>query len=288
MSNSKNKDNSIVSIIPLEPSNFETIDFAVFDFVNEKMNVSCNTNKGWKKVPVIWAGAERAYQVKNNPDLRDIEESVIFPIISIIKESPKKSIESKGKFYANIPANNDFKGGSIVIAKRIKQDKTQNFANAESYRLVSNGGNNQINFPGRKNKVVYEIASMPQPVYFEIPYTLNIKTEYQEQMNDILQPFIVKPGSVNRVMLEKNGYKYEAFIQPDFKTSNNSKQMTSENRIFETEINIKVFGYVLAGNSNEEKPFITIRESIVEIKIQREKVITGDIPGYTLNGKFIS
>ena len=46
--------------IPFEPSTLENIDEAVFNFVNEDLNISTRTNKGFKKVPVIWQGSERA------------------------------------------------------------------------------------------------------------------------------------------------------------------------------------------------------------------------------------
>jgi hypothetical protein len=37
------------------------------------LNVFCTTNKGFKKIPFIWVGAERAYQIKHNKDLRDVQ-----------------------------------------------------------------------------------------------------------------------------------------------------------------------------------------------------------------------
>jgi hypothetical protein len=267
----QNIDKSIVSQIPLNPSSIETVDFALYDYINETLNLFTTTNKGWKKVPVVWAGQERAYVVKNNPDIKDINNSLIFPIISIERGPINKSTESKGKFYANIPPVDDYKGGSIVIGSRIKQDKTANFANNDAY--YQNGA---INFPNRKNKIVYEVASMPQPVYYECPYKVNIKTEYQQQMNELVQPFIVKPGSVHRVMIKRDNYRYEAFIQPEFEQKNNTDEMTEESRSFETTITIKVFGYVIGGSNNEEKPFITIRETAVEIKVSREHSIVDD------------
>ena len=46
--------------------------------------------------------------------------------------------------------------------------------------------------------------------------------------------------------------------------------------MFETKINIKVLGYLIGDGINREKPQITIQENIVEVKISRERVITGD------------
>ena len=45
----------------IAPSNLETIDFAFYDFMNETMDIHSRTNKGWKKVPIVWSSPERAF-----------------------------------------------------------------------------------------------------------------------------------------------------------------------------------------------------------------------------------
>ena len=47
-------------IVP--PSSLETIDAAVVDYVNKSMDLFSTTNKGWKKVPVLWVAPERSFQ----------------------------------------------------------------------------------------------------------------------------------------------------------------------------------------------------------------------------------
>jgi len=269
--------------ITIKPSTYETIDLAVFDFINEKMNIFCTTHKGWEKVSVIWAGSERVFQSKNNSDIKDIDNTLIYPIISISRESISKNNNSKGKYYANIPKQDDYKGGSIVIGKKIKHDKTANFANADSFKKFS-----AINFRNRKEnkKIVYEIYSMPQPVYNEINYKIKIIAEYQQQMNEIIQPFIVKPGSINRIMIERDNYRYEAFIKQELSLNKNTDNMTEESRKFETTIEIKVYGYLISGDSNETEPYITVRENAVEFKFPREHVVWGDIPPFPGHGKY--
>lgn len=288
----RNPDHSIKSLIPLLPSTFETIDFAMFDFLNDRLNIYCNTNKGWKKVPIFWAGKERWKQQKENPDIKDLQNSLIYPLMSIEKGTPEKSIESKGKFYANIRSINDYKGGAIKIAARIQQAVTQKYADADAYRIknsrgIVDVGIGQQTFPHKGNKVVYEIASMPQPVYFEIPYKIKIRTEYEQQMNEILAPFMVRPGSGPRVMIQRDGYKYEAFFNRTFERTTNIDEMSNEIRYFETEVGIKVYGYLITADKNEDRPYITIRESYAEMKIPREHRILGDIPGISQNGRFV-
>ena len=52
--------NDVIHEVEIEPSNLETIDFAFYDFINEKMNLFTTSNEGFKKAPIIWASAERS------------------------------------------------------------------------------------------------------------------------------------------------------------------------------------------------------------------------------------
>ena len=76
-----------LSVEEIQPSDLENIDFAFYDFVNDKMNNQATTNEGWKKVPVIWSTAERAFLSKNNKDLRDSDGKVKYkPVIGNAKD----------------------------------------------------------------------------------------------------------------------------------------------------------------------------------------------------------
>ena len=52
--------------------------------------------------------------------------------------------------------------------------------------------------------------------------------------------------------------------------------MGEEERMFETKVQIKVLGYLIGEGDNREKPKVTIRENRVQVRISRERVITGD------------
>ena len=69
--------------VNVSPSTIETIDRAMHGWLEGRMDIFCNTNKGWKKVPVIWVSAERAYQVKQDKGIRDSSGALVLPIITL-------------------------------------------------------------------------------------------------------------------------------------------------------------------------------------------------------------
>lgn len=268
-------DPSVIEERIVMPSTLEKIDESFFMHVDEKLNIHTTTKSGWEKVPVIWMTAERAFQIKNNKELRDSNGSFILPAITIERTSIVKDPSSKGIFFANIPPENDAQGGSIVIARKIKHDKTQNFANADSYRRFG-----QLNFPFKNDKVVYQSVSIPMPVYIDINYSITLKTEYQQQMNDMLVPFITRTGGINYFVFGKDQHSYEAFIEGDFTQGNNLSTLETDERMYESTINIKVLGYLIGDDKNQDQPKIIVRENAVSIKMPRERVIVGDIPDH--------
>ena len=112
------------------------------------------------------------------------------------------------------------------------------------------------------------------PVNIEMNYEISIRTEYQQQINELVAPFIARNGSVNYVSLESGtGHTYEGFIQPEFTSQDNLSEFTSEERKFQVNISMRVVAYLIDSTPTREKPFYTIRESIVEIKRPKERVI---------------
>lgn len=268
-------DPSILGEISHQPSTIETVDRAMFEFLENKMDIFATSNKGWKKVPVIWVSAERAFQIKRKKELRDQKGALILPMLTIERSSVIKG-SKRGKYLHNpFPESSDAHHQTITIAKKIKQDKTANYANADSYKR-----NRQLNSrTWKKNeKVVYQVLSMPIPIYLDITYKVSVRAEYQQQMNEIITPFWSMPGSINNFLINKDGHKYEAFVAEDFTQNNNAATLGEQERIYETSFNVNVLGYIQGSDKNSKRPKITVSESAVEVKIPRERVMMGDIP----------
>ena len=263
--------------IPFDPSTIETVDGAMLDYIRD-LNLYATTNQGWKKVPVVWASPERAFQSKMGEELRDEQGALILPIISVQRTDVTKDPRKRGTVWADLPDSaDDHKGGAIPVASLINQSKTINFANVEAKKATG-----QINYPRKNKKVVRRSVTIPLPVYVSVSYTITLRTEYQQQMNELVTPFITRPGSVNYILIKKDGHRFEGFIQQKFSQKDNSTDFTSAERSFETTINIEVLAYIIGDNNNQEKPYFVYRENAVEVKIPRERMMLGEVPDHEL------
>ena len=148
----------------------------------------------------------------------------------------------------------------------------------------------QINSPSKdrfgkkiKNeKIVYEIRTIPMPVYYDIVYTINLRGDYQQQMNEMMSPFMVYAGGINQFLIKKDGYVYEAFIEAAYNQSNNLASLGEEEKKYETTIKVKVLGNIVGAGKNQETPSVVVRENQVQIRFPREHVIVGDINEYSI------
>jgi len=263
-------------------SSIETIDYAIVSWLKEDLALSATTNKGWNKVPVFWQSPERAFQVKDDKSLRDNDGVLILPVISIERTGIVKDPARKGSFQAHLYSKDkNGRAGRMVIAKQIVQDKTRNFAVVGNTRAANyTGGTAQKYAPRVNKKIVVRSLSIPFPVYINLDYKITIKTEYQQQMNEIITPFMARTGQINAFNLRRNGHTYEAFIDQNFSHNNNTAALGEDIRIFSTEISIKVLGYLIGEGENDDRPIVRVEENFVEITYPMESIVKEDDDGF--------
>ena len=254
-------------------STIEDIDMAITSWVKEDLLITTGTNEGLIKVPVLWQVPERAYQVKHKKDLRDDADALKLPLISVERTNITKDPSRKGSFQANTYSDKqNGRTGRMVIAKRIVPDKTRNFAVASGTRS-NTSGTEQRHFPRVNKKIVVQTLSIPIPVYVNVEYRILLKSEYQQQMNDMMAPFISRTGNINSFVMKRNGHTYEAFIQQDFSHSNNMSNLGEDMRQFNTDINIRVLGYLIGEGESDDRPLVRIEENAVEYHFPSESVV---------------
>ena len=130
--------------------------------------------------------------------------------------------------------------------------------------------------PEQTNSIVNNYYNSTIPVYITINYDITLRSEYQQQMNDLLQPFITTTGQINSFIFGKDGHRFEAFIQQEFAQSNNTTNLGEQERSFETKITIKVLGYLVGEGLNTSRPKLSRKENRARIRFTRERSIIGD------------
>jgi len=250
------------------PSTLETIDSAFYRWVDEELNLFARTNDDFKKVSVIWSGAERAYQIKRSKEARDSSETLILPIITIERTGVQKDPSRMGPFGNNVYYNSDRRKNNFVVRREIQAAKTKNFANAESERVMGYKNSKHIS-----KDIIYEFSFIPTPTWVHVNYVLKLITEYQTQMNDLVTPFVNRHGNANSFNMGDQDNAYEAFIAQDFTQNNNAADMGEEERKFETEIQIRVEGYLIGSETNQEQQRVAYRENQVKLRFGKEKTI---------------
>jgi len=275
----RKKDSDVQAIereVPFYKSDLEDVDMALYKFVDETLDIQTTTNKGFRKVPVIWAGAERAQNVKREDIPRDKKGNVKYPIIVIERGNINKDLQKRAFPYAAVDPQGDLKGGFMEISRVIKQDKTSNFKKADAFRSM-NDENHPIYRGKEDTKIVYETLTIPIPIYVEIDYKIVFRSEYQQQMNDMLTPIIRSVHGHKRVMISHNRNVYEAFMEASYAAANNISKYETDEKKYESSINMKVWGYLIGDGKNQKQPMVVRRENPVQIRLLRERVMAGDI-----------
>jgi hypothetical protein len=277
----KNSDIKL-SEIGMLASSIETIDYSIVEWLKEDLDLSARTNEGWRKVPVLWQAPERAFQIKDDKDIRDSDGAFKLPLISIERTNMTKDPTRKGSFQAHTYSKDkNGRSGRMVIAKKIVQDKTRNFAVVGNTRRSNyTSGEAQQYYPRVNKRIVVKTLSIPIPIYINVEYKILIKTEYQQQMNELVTPFMTRTGQINSFMLNRNGHKYEAFVDQGFTQSNNASNLNDESRLYTTEISIRVLGYLIGEGENDDRPIVRVEENIVEIMFPMEGIVKEDEDGF--------
>lgn len=260
---------------PFKPSTIGSIDEAILRHIDEKFNLFVRTAAGREKVPVIWQTAERTFQIKNNLESRDTAGKLILPLIAVTRDSIEKDPSFRGKVQAHIFEADNEQGGALMVSRRILQKKTTDHQVAKNLR----DPRGDKFYPVASGKIIYQETYIPVPVYVKVMYTINLRTEYIQQMNELMSPFLAKTGQIWSFTIVHENHRYETFIEQVIEDNKNSSNLGEEERKFEAKVKLKVLGYLTNEGENRPRPYNGVRETTVDI-VLRERVVT-EIPKKT-------
>lgn len=253
----------------------EDVDRAMFDLFDKQIKLVVKTkNDSMKKVPVVFASAEKWAQVKQGKHLRDSKGSLILPLVAISREFTqevsdttsrginqqtgeiiiRRRLDSSDREYQRL-INRIFLPNQSNVA--IKSGDTSGLTTERSIGdlavdpTIASGGLLKNN---RKNNV-YETIVIPSPQFYTAKYTVEITSQYFEESNSIFRQILssmLQQARCWRIESDK-GYWFVASLDdgsPSFE--NNFDDMSSIERTMKSIFNITVPTFLLCGTKEND------------------------------------
>jgi len=260
--------------LTIPPVGIEDVDVALFKlFDNEiKLQVGGN-NSDFKKVPVIFATGEKWAILKKKSALRDKNNSLILPLLTIARTAINQDL---GSDVSGRGINQQT--GEIIIKRRLdKSDRGyQNLINryllknqlnvatnpdlehANDQLLTDRGvGADSDDVAVRdgawladiKKNNIYETIVIPSPQFCSITYELTLWTQYTQHMNQLLEQIIASflpQGNAWKLDTPK-GYWFIATVDGNsYSPDNNFNELGRDERVVKYTFNVKVNAYIFA------------------------------------------
>ncbi len=263
------------------PSGIEDIDRSLFELFDKRIPLQVTIDDQATKVPVVFSTGERFALTRRRRPIRDRNNALILPVMSIHRTSIDHSPSQGG--YGTAIAFRDQQ--EYVVRKRL-DDKDRDYQNIINKLRLKNQSNvssranfqNQNIFPGRGSlagKVasrrnlnnlsyrddptgnllrddignnIFEIITVPYPKFMAIDYEITLWTQYMTQMNQLIEVIFSNfDGQGHEFLLKsQSGYEYVAFVKSPFNNADNFSDFSQDERIIKYTFNITVPGYLIA------------------------------------------
>lgn len=275
--------------LTIPPVGIEDVDVALFKlFENEiKLQVG-GDNSDFKKVPVIFATGEKWALLKKKKTLRDKNNSLILPLLTIARNTVSQDLSSD---IAGRGINQQT--GEIIIRRRLdKSDRGyQNLINRFllknqknvatkpeldhvdgqllTDRLIGKDSYDSTVQDGAwladiKKNNIYETIVVPSPQFCNLNYEVTMWTQYTQHMNQLLEQIIssfLPQGNAWKLNTSK-GYWFIATVDNNsYSPETNFEEIGQQERIIKYKFNITVKAYIFApqyaGNGIPVKRYVS-------------------------------
>ena len=278
----KNLNSDLTKDFDLPSAGIEDVDRVIFNLFDKDINFDVLTNGELTKVPVVFAAGERFALTRRKQPIRDDNNTLILPLVSIVRGEIDFSSNLSGRKSAiSVPDQTAY-----AIKKRLSADDRDyqniinklNLANQDNVssrghlrdNLISPGNEavlgtvasrrqggpiqfskngNQVNL-GSKSALgdnIFEVIYVPYPRQFGIKYNITFWCQYVGQMNQVQETYLSRFPAQSKEFLLKSekGYEYVAASSQTFSSDTNFTEYTNTERIIKSSISLTVVGYVL-------------------------------------------
>jgi hypothetical protein len=269
-------ENASDAILDIPSCTIEDIDRGVFDLLDRDLPLHYTYKKRTKRVPIVFASGERFALIARKKPLRDVNNALILPVISVMRQGVEMSNEMglasnqavphvvrtklsrKDPKYQRIVNKLNLKNSDDLPSSDsfIQSDKTQPLTGAKPGRFASRRPGSNTPLGVRRGNLlspelddnIFEVTEMPPVQFITATYEVTVWTQYLQQMNEIMMAIAsnMQSYSGRSFRLEtKKGYTFVAYLDSNFDPGNNFDDFTDDERIIRTSFTLKVPGYLL-------------------------------------------
>jgi len=258
----------------------EDIDRAVFKLFDEKLSFQTTQKKESKKVPVVFASGERFALTRRKNPVRDKNNALILPLISIVRDDIDFSADQKGKGTAisfrnqpsytvkrrlskkdrqyqnvinelgltnqkNVSSRRAFVLNDVVPGNVAKEGEQASRRNGNNISFSAQAG--LINLEPNLGNNIFEIIDIPYPEFIAITYEVTFWTQYIQQANQMMETLIFNfDGQGQEIAMKtKEGFDLIAFFDKSFNNGSNFDNYSDSERIVKNSIKLTIPGYML-------------------------------------------
>ena len=192
------------------------VDFAVKSYIDQTMQLQVEDNGESIPVPIIYANSEKWASIQRNGYLKDKKGKTLVPLITFRR--------------SGVNMKSELRRNKVATTNQLAYVMQQKYSKSAPYdRFSSLYG----------TKVPQEYFVTPIPDYVEVTYDIIAWTEYQSQLNYIVESFVYYGG---KSFGDKNFFKFATNIN---NVSMEDTNTTGQDRLVRANFQIVVHAYLL-------------------------------------------
>ena len=296
--------------LTIPPVGIEDVDVALFKlFENEiKLQVG-GDNSDFKKVPVIFATGEKWALLKKKKTLRDKNNSLILPLLTIARNTVSQDLSSDiagrginqqtGEIIIRRRLDKSDRGYQNLINRFLLKNQKNVATNPEldhvdgqllTDRLIGEDSYDSTVQDGAwladiKKNNIYETIVVPSPQFCNLNYEVTMWTQYTQHMNQLLEQIIssfLPQGNAWKLNTSK-GYWFIATVDNNsYNPETNFEEIGQQERIIKYKFNITVKAYIFApqyaGNGIPVKRYVSSPIITFDTTLEPNKRLNSSIP----------
>ena len=258
----------------------EDIDRAIFELFDKKLSFEVKHKGSLQKVPVIFASGERFALTRRKNPIRDKENTLILPLISIMRQnidfSPSQSnkrtaiafreqenyvvkyrLSERDRKYQNIINKQGIKNQDNVSSEKhflsnipspgfgVQPDTVSTRRNSANIQFSASAN---VSLKENLGKNIFEVIQVPYPEFVAVTYDVIFWTQYMQQSNQMLETLLVNfTGQGEEIpMTTAGGYELVAFFSGPFSNSGtNLDDFTESERVIKHSFTVTIPGYII-------------------------------------------